>query len=178
MAKTELPLTSGDAESEAKRHEVQFMTPPKPRSRIGRALRLILVLSCIVILTSKFDVKITPKPFVSLASAAGDVCPQAAPLVPTSPLMAELDEEYATEGFKARAINALSGAVQIPYVAPCLQKYTHPMGSTVPRCGTTWNPLVRIRAGKSSVTCTHILRKHSLSCTSVRFDVRISTYAK
>lgn len=114
MAKTELPLTSGDAESEAKRHEVQFMTPPKPRSRIGRALRLILVLSCIVILTSKFDVKITPKPFVSLASAAGDVCPQAAPLVPTSPLMAELDEEYATEGFKARAINALSGAVQIP----------------------------------------------------------------
>lgn len=120
VSKAELPFANDDLKGKVDDVEaLPFRTIKAvhtPRSRIGPALRVLLAICCTVVLTSKFHFNVIPKASLSWPEAASvaDICPQAQPLEPLSALMAELDAEYATEEFKASAIEALSGAVKIP----------------------------------------------------------------
>ncbi|KZS99469.1 uncharacterized protein LAESUDRAFT_816936 [Laetiporus sulphureus 93-53] len=93
------------------------------RFYISSALRLLLALCCLLVLSLKYRLGVftsagddTPSLLWYDMNKSTGVCPQTAPIVNAEhfDLLSELEQEYAIKQFREYAIESLSGAVRIP----------------------------------------------------------------
>ncbi|PCH34800.1 carboxypeptidase S [Wolfiporia cocos MD-104 SS10] len=91
------------------------------RRTFSIALRLLLAICCLGVLAHRLlHQLLTPLEghasllHTNVAFDAHDVCPQSSALTPSTPLLANLEAEYATEEFRLHAVESLGGTVRIP----------------------------------------------------------------